>query len=91
MHTPHLIILLGKTTLESAITRREIEWALQYERKIIPIWHNSFEYRTDEWDVSPAVHEAISSTNAIRVTEESALGYFTAITQLLNRFGITPE
>ena len=36
------------------------------------------------------VKEEISETNAIRVTDESASGYNTAIVELLNRFGITP-
>ena len=41
-------------------------------------------------DVDQEVKDAIQQTNAIRVTDESASGYNTAIVELLNRFGITP-
>ena len=36
------------------------------------------------------VRDVIEQTNAIRVTDESASGYNTAIVELLNRFGVTP-
>ena len=36
------------------------------------------------------VRDVIQQTNAIRVTDESASGYNTAIVELLNRFGVTP-
>ncbi len=37
-----------------------------------------------------AVMDTIQQTNAIRVTDESASGYNSAIVELLNRFGVTP-
>ena len=36
------------------------------------------------------VTNVINRTNAIRVLDESASGYNTAIVELLNRFGIAP-
>ena len=87
----YFIILLGKETLDSGMTVKEIGWAIQYERTIIPIWHSGFDLDAKEWaDVDETVKDAIQQTNAIRVTDESASGYNTAIVELLNRFGITP-
>ena len=61
------------------------------KRTIIPIWYSGFDFDSDKWAEAPAdVKDAIQQTNAIRVTDESASGYNTAIVELLNRFGITP-
>ncbi len=85
------VILLGKDTLSSSMTVKEIEWALKFERTIIPVWHSGFDISDDRWKNVPAeVMNSIQRTNAIRVTEESASGYNTAIVELLNRFGVTP-
>ena len=87
----YFIILLGKDTLCSGMTVKEIEWALKYERTIIPIWHSGFDLDAKEWaDVDETVKDAIQQTNAIRVTDESASGYNTAIVELLNRFNVMP-
>ena len=87
----YFIILLGEKTLASTMTIKEIEWAIQYEKKVIPVWHSEFCLSSDKWEyVNPKVKEAIQQTNAIRVLEESASDYNRAIVELLNRFGITP-
>lgn len=87
----YFIILLGKETLESDMTIKEIKWAIHYEKSIIPIWHSGFDFDAKEWaDVDGKVKDAIQQINAIRVTDESASGYNTAIVELLNRFDITP-
>ncbi len=87
----YFIVLLGIDTLSSPMTVKEIEWALKYGRTVIPIWHSGFNINDDRWSEVPAeVMEAIQQTNAIRVTDESASGYNTAIVELLNRFGVTP-
>ena len=95
----YFIVLLGRNTIKSDMTIQEIKWAMQYrkqasteeEKKIIPIWHSGFNIRHKRWaNVDRQVKEEISETNAIRVTDESASGYNTAIVELLNRFGITP-
>ena len=87
----YFIILLGEGTLASPMTLKEIEWALQYDKSIIPIWHSGFDIKNKKWKDSPAdVMSAIQQTNAIIVQDESASGYNTAIVELLNRFGITP-
>ena len=38
----YFIILLGKDTLSSPMTVKEVQWALEFERAIIPIWHSGF-------------------------------------------------
>ena len=85
------IVLLGKETLASEMTVKEIQWALQYEKTIIPVWHSGFDTDDDKWaDIDTQMMDAIQQTNAIRVTDESASGYNSAIVELLNRFGVTP-
>ena len=104
----YFIVLLGKDTLSSEITVKEICWAIDSNRTIIPIWHNRFGLEEDfdlakqidgfasHWQEEKLrqrkgdVEDVISRTNAIRVLDESASGYNTAIVELLNRFDITP-
>ena len=87
----YFIILLGKESLASDMTVKEIAWAIQYEKTVIPVWHSGFDLDSDQWeDVDLEVKEAIQQTNAIRVIEESASDYNRVIVELLNRFGITP-
>ncbi len=87
----YFIILLGKKTLCSDMTVKEIKWSLQYDRTIIPIWHSGFDLNDEKWtDVDQEVKDAIQQTNAIIVQDESASGYNSAIVELLNRFGVTP-
>ena len=97
----YFIVLLGRNTLKSDMTVQEIKWAIQYrernreegisEKIIIPIWHSGFNIAHKRWtDIDQSVKDEISANNAIRVTDESASGYNTAIVELLNRFGITP-
>ncbi len=101
----YFIVLLGKDTLSSEMTVREILWAVDSKRTIIPIWHNSFglaekfdlkaemESFAAEWkdekirNRKDDMTNVINRTNAIRVLDESASGYNTAIVELLNRFG----
>lgn len=86
----YLIILLGQKTLESEVTVKEIQWALDADVTLIPIWHNKFEYKSGAWDSIPVkVDKALSNTHTIRVIEENPLTYDTALRELLNRFGIS--
>lgn len=104
----YFIILLGNTTLASDMTAKEICWAFDSGKTIIPFWHGEFG-KSDNTDLSQYivklaanwkdknlvsrisdVRDVIQQTNAIRVTDESASGYNTAIVELLNRFGVTP-
>ena len=87
----YFIVLLGKETLASGMTVKEIAWAIQYEKMVIPVWHSGFDPDSDKWNaVDSKVKDAIKQTNAIRVIEESASDYNRAIVELLNCFGITP-
>ncbi len=88
----HFIVLVGKETRNSGPTLKEVKWALQNDKTVIPIWHNEFELTIDEWSgVDDEVVNAIQRKHAVIVQKESAAGYNAAITELLtNRFGITP-
>ncbi len=87
----YFVLLLGPETLSSDVVKEEIGWALEAGLSIIPVWHNGFKYQSDQWQqLSPEIDHKLSNTHAIEVKEESALGYDTAITELLNRFGVTP-
>ena len=87
----YFIILLGKETLDSDMTIKEIEWATKYRKAIIPVWHSGFDLSSDKWnEVDSKVKDEIRDRQAIRVIEESASDYNRAIVELLNRFGITP-
>ena len=87
----YFIILLGKETLTSEMTVKEIKWAIEYKKTIIPVWHSEFDPSLDKWkNIDCKVKSAIKRTNAIRVLEESASRYNSAIVKLLNRFGVTP-
>ncbi len=87
----YFIILLGKDTLSSPMTIKEIRWALSNGKVIIPLWHSGFDLNEPRWaGVDDDVKDAIQQTNAIIVQDESASGYNSAIVELLNRFGVTP-
>ena len=45
------ILLVGKETLNSSVVKEEILWAIEAKTEIIPIWHNGFEYKEDEFDL----------------------------------------
>ena len=86
----YMILVLGQDTLSSEVVQQEIEWAVDANATIIPIWHARFKYATNNWNLSPRVHHLLANTHTIRVLEESALAYNNAIVELLNRFGVTP-
>ena len=87
----YFIILLGKDTLSSTMTVKEIQWAIQYKKTIIPLWHSGFNLNDEKWaKIDGDVNDAIQQTNAIIVQGESAKEYNSAIVELLNRFGVTP-
>lgn len=86
----YLVLLLAPTTLQSKVTIQEIEWAMGAGTTIIPIWHRGFTYKKSEWSsISETVRELVSDTHTIRVPEENPLAYNTALSELLNRFGIS--
>ncbi len=86
----YFILLLSNETLASQVTLQELAWAIQYERKIIPIWHNRFSYQPERWGLPAPLNDTLSNVHTVRVLDESALGYHNAMVELLNRFGITP-
>ncbi|MCY4537402.1 MAG: TIR domain-containing protein [Chloroflexi bacterium] len=88
----YFVVLVGKETRKSCATLKEIKWALENDKIVIPIWHNGFRIERDEWtDIDEVIVNAIERKHAVIVDKESAAGYNAAITELLtNRFGITP-
>jgi hypothetical protein len=85
----YLILLLGNETLHSEVTLQEIKWAQEAETTIIPIWHNGFGFKAAEWPkLDAGLKDLLANTHTIRVTEENPLAYNTALTELLNRFGM---
>ena len=91
-----MVLLLGKTTLSSENVCKEIMWALDQKKEIIPIRQPDFSFCNIVWpdnlslEVQEKISKKVNLTNAIRIQEESALEYHKAMTALLNRFGITP-
>lgn len=87
----YFITLLGPDTLSSEVVIDEIGWALDAGLAIIPIWHNGFEYKSEDWPNVPLkIDHILKHTHTIRVVEENPLEYDKALTELLNLFGFTP-
>ncbi len=76
----YFVALVGKTTLESPHVLQEIQWAAESQCTIVSIWHNGAR-------MTDTVPDIIQRRHAIVVTEENALGYETAVNQLLNSLG----
>ena len=86
----YLVLLLAPTTLQSTVTLQEIEWAMGAGTTIVPVWHRGFSFKASEWTTLPeTISELIADTHTIRVTEENPLAYNSALSELLNRFGIS--
>lgn len=84
------ICLIAPGSIDRVVIQHEILWALETRAKrsirLIPIWHNGFTERSLEGaTVDPAIREFITGTNAIKISEESAQSYETALSLLLNR------
>jgi hypothetical protein len=86
----YFVILVGPATLDSEFVREEIIWALASKARIIPIWHNGCDDHVlaEMQDRYPELG-AFFDKQAIKVEQENPVAYEGAITQLLNRFGIT--
>lgn len=76
----YFVGLIGQTTLDSAHVMQEIAWAAESDCTLISVWHNGARMSAS----APAV---LHKRHAITVTEENALGYETAVNQLLNSMG----
>jgi hypothetical protein len=85
----HFICLLGDGTLKSENVRNEIKWAYEAEGVwSIPIWQPSFNFNSEELaQYDSVIKHFVEKRNAIRITEESARAYDTAISLLLNQLG----
>ena len=76
----YFVCLIGQTTLNSPHVAQEIDWATESDCTLISIWHNGAR-------MSDSVPAELNKRHAITVTEENALGYETAVNQLLNSMG----
>jgi hypothetical protein len=86
----YFIVLIGRETLSSEVVLEELTWALEANLTVIPIWHNGFVYRPEDWSLPAELDTALRLRHTIRVVEENPLAYNNAIVELLNRFGVTP-
>lgn len=89
----HLVCLIGPGTLASPHVCNEIRWALSAGKITIPIWHGGFSPSAEDLRaLDPDIREFLEKKNAIRVLEESAASYDTALSQLLNQleFAVAP-
>lgn len=86
----YFVLLIGKETLASQVVQREIAWAIEADSNIIPIWHNEYIHKPEQFSLPPDIERVLMESHSIRVLEESALAYNIALVELLGRFGVTP-
>jgi hypothetical protein len=76
----YFVVVIGANTLASPYVRQELDWAAQFGCTIISIWH-------DGAKIDANTPEILQTRHALKVSEESALGYEMAVNQLLNSLG----
>lgn len=87
------LCVMGPQTLLRPNVRNEIHWAVEANVPSIPIWHAGFSAQPDQLPEDAVVRAFVDRKNAIRVLEESALAYDSAMNQMLNQleFGGVPQ
>jgi hypothetical protein len=83
----YFVCLIAEGTLDSPHVQEEIQWAEAAGLTMIPVWQPDF---TGKGNFPEHVARMIQERNAIRVTEESAEAYNSAVIKLLNRLGYAP-
>ncbi|MCL4251922.1 MAG: TIR domain-containing protein [Anaerolineae bacterium] len=86
-----LVAVFGKETFPSTNIVDELNWAFEAGVRIIPIWHESYDFQTARSHLPDELFAALDELNAVRILEENPLQYEAAILALINRFGVTPE
>ena len=76
----YFVLLVGPSTLDSPHVLDELNRAIDSRATIISIWHQGARMNDD-------TPESLRQRHAITVIEENALGYETAVNQLLNALG----
>lgn len=84
------VMLIAPDTFNSPVIVRELQYAIQKGRTIIPVSHNGFDFYQHVSELPEDLRNFLTTKNAIRVVEESAREYNAAVEELLNRFGVTP-
>ena len=79
------VCVIGPKTLDSEYVRREISWAQnsEHNRQIIPVWHNQYAGNHQE--------DNIKSKQAVIVESENAKNYDSAVNEVLNLLGYSPQ
>lgn len=85
------VCIIAPTTLKprddgsKSYVLREIEWALASEKTdlIIPVWHHGYDGKHE--------NDIIKGKNAEPIESESAKNYDTAVNQIMNRLGYSPQ
>lgn len=87
----YCLVLISCDTLKSEYVRQEIQWALNAQKTVIPVWHGGMNGDSAQ-EAQEQYPELVPffTKQAIIVEPESPAGYESAIVQLLNRFGYTP-
>lgn len=86
-----LVAIFGENTFPSTNIVDELSWAFEAGVRIIPIWHEGYDFRTARPHLPDGIFAALDELNAVRILEENPLQYEAAILALINRFGVTPE
>lgn len=83
------ICIIAPGTLDSPFVQNEIRWALEANLELpVPIWHRGFNGTPQQLEgYDDVVKDFVMKKNAIRVLEESAQAYDTALSLLLNQLG----
>ncbi|MCA9907997.1 MAG: toll/interleukin-1 receptor domain-containing protein, partial [Anaerolineae bacterium] len=86
-----LVAVFGKETFPSTNIDDELTWAYEKDVRIIPIWHEGYDFQTARPHLPDELFAVLDELNAVRILEENPLQYEAAILALINRFSVTPE
>ncbi len=84
------IVLIGPQTLKSENVIKELNWAREFERKIIPMWHNINVPPQFSDSLSEELKAITDSKQGVIVEAENPKQYNAALDQLLAHFSIAP-
>ncbi|MCC6615373.1 MAG: toll/interleukin-1 receptor domain-containing protein [Anaerolineae bacterium] len=86
-----LVAVFGKETFPSTNIVDELAWAYEAGIRIIPIWHEGYDFQTARPHLPEELFDILDELNAVRILEENPLQYEAAILAVINRFQVTPE
>ena len=79
------VCVIGPSTLESPYVRNEIQWAQSNGKNslILPVWHNEY--------AGSHPNDTLKGKQAVIVGGENAKNYDSAVNEVLNRLGYSPQ